>query len=144
VIAPVHLDGDPQHAGFHFRASQEVPDKTAKQTYYIRPDGAGKFGETRNWPGQKTHINLPWDACCFVLGDQRYTVAYLDRPDNPKEARFSERDYGRFGSYFVKDLNAGDRLRVKYRIWLQEGEMKGEEIARLSADFVEPPTVTVK
>jgi len=144
VIAPVHLDGDPQHAGFHFRASQEVPDKTAKQTYYIRPDGPGKFGETRNWPGQKTHVNLPWDALCFVLHDQRYTVAYLDRPDNPKEARFSERDYGRFGSYFVKDLQEGDRLTVRYRLWLQEGEMKGDEIARLSADFTDPPKVTVK
>ena len=144
VIAPVHLDGDPQHAGFHFRASQEVPDKTAKQTYYVRPDGAGKFGETRNWPGQKTHINLPFDACSFVIGDQRYTVAYLDRPDNPKEARFSERDYGRFGSYFVKDLNKGDTLKVRYRIWVQEGEMKPEDVARLSTDFVEPPTVTVQ
>ncbi len=144
VITPVQLDGDPQHAGFHFRASQEVPDKTAKQTYYIRPDGPGKFGETRNWPGQKTHVNLPWDACCFVLGDLRYTVAYLDRPENPKEARFSERDYGRFGSYFEKKLGKGDVLKVKYRLWLQEGEMKVEDIARLSADFVEPPTVTVK
>jgi hypothetical protein len=144
AIAPVHLDGDPQHAGFHFRASQEVPDKTAKQTYYIRPDGPGNFGATRNWPDQKTHVNLPWDALCFVLDSQRYTVAYLDRPDNPKEARFSERDYGRFGSYFVKDLRDGETLQVRYRLWVQEGEMKGDEIARLSADFVTPPKVTVK
>jgi hypothetical protein len=144
VITPVQLDGDPQHAGFHFRASQEVPDKTAKQTYYVRPDGAGKYGETRNWPGQKTHVNLPWDACCFVIGDQRYTVAYLDRPENPKEARFSERDYGRFGSYFEKKLDKGDKLSVKYRLWLQEGEMKGDEIARLSTDFTDPPKVTIQ
>jgi hypothetical protein len=144
VLAPVHLDGDPQHAGFHFRASQEVPDKTAKQTYYIRPDGPGKFGETRNWPGQKTHINLPWDGLCIVLNDQRYTIAYLDRPDNPKEARFSERDYGRFGSYFVKTLEKDDVLKVRYRIWLQEGEMKGDEIAPLAADFVDPPKASVK
>lgn len=144
VIAPVHLDGDPQHAGFQFRASQEVPDKTAKQTYYVRPDGVGRFGETRNWPAQKSHANLNWDACSFVLGDQRYTVAYLDRPDNPKEARFSERDYGRFGSTFVKDLNKGESLKVRYRIWLQEGEMKVDQVAHLSADFVEPPTVTVR
>src|SRR5882672_3175720 len=144
VLAPVQLDGDPQHAGFHFRASQEVPDKTAKQTYYIRPDGPGKFGETRNWPGQKTHVNLPWDALCFVLHDQRYTVAYLDRPENPKEARFSERDYGRFGSYFEKKLNKGDKLSVKYRLWLQAGEMKVDEVARLAADFVDPPKGTVQ
>lgn len=144
IITPVKLDGDPQHAGFHFRASAEVAEKTAKQTYYIRPDGAGKFGETRNWPGNKEHLNLPWDAMCFVMNDKRYTMAYLDRPDNPKEARFSERDYGRFGSYFQKTLEKGDKLSVRYRLWLQEGEMKGDEIARLSADFVDPPKVTVK
>jgi hypothetical protein len=143
VIAPVLLDGDPQHAGFHFRASQEVPDKTAKQTYYVRPDGPGKYGETRNWPGQKTHVNLPWDACSFLLGDTRYTVAYLDRPDNPKEARFSERDYGRFGSYFEKKLEKDDTLKVKYRLWLQSGEMKVEDVQRLADDFNDPPKVSV-
>ena len=30
-------------------------------------------------------------AISFVLGDQRYTGVYIDRPDNPKPARFSER-----------------------------------------------------
>src|SRR6185295_612899 len=144
VIAPVKLDGDPQHAGFHFRAAAEVAEKTNKQTYYLRPDGQGKFGETRNWPGQKTHADLAWDAMSFVIGDQRYTVAYLDRPENPKEARFSERDYGRFGSYFQKTLQSGEKLNVRYRLWLQEGEMKGDEVARLSADFTDPPKVTVK
>jgi hypothetical protein len=144
VIAPVKLDGDPQHAGFHFRAAAEVAEKTNKQTYYIRPDGADKFGATRNWPAQKEHVNLAWDAMCFVLNDQRYTVAYLDRPDNPKEARFSERDYGRFGSYFQKTLEKNDKLVVRYRLWLQAGEMKGDDVARLSADFVDPPKAAVK
>jgi len=144
VLAPIKLDGDPQHAGFHFRADNEVADKTAKQTIFVRPDGAGKPGETRNWPGQKDHANLPWDAMSFVLGEKRYTVAYLDRPQNPKEARFSERDYGRFGSYFVHTLEEGKTLDVRYRLWLQEGEMKPEEVAAKSADFLDPPKVTVK
>ncbi|RPH35039.1 MAG: hypothetical protein EHM91_17725, partial [Planctomycetota bacterium] len=142
VIAPIQLDGDPQHAGFHFRAAAEVVEKTAKQTYYLRPSGPDKFGATRNWPGNKDHVNLPWNAMSMVIGDQRYTVAYLDRPDNPKESRFSERDYGRFGSYFEKKLEKDDKLSVRYRIWLQAGEMKGEEVARLSVDFLEPPKVT--
>src|SRR5262249_51272230 len=122
----VHLDGDPQHAGFHFRAADAVARKSAKQTYFLRPDGAGKPGATRNSdPKTKTGpVNLPWDAMCFVLGGQRYTVASLDRPDTPKEARFSERDYGRFGSYFVYALT-DKPLDLKYRIWLQKGEMKG-------------------
>jgi len=140
----VKVGGDPQHAGFHFRADNEVAATTKNQTYYVRPDGAGKPGETRNWPGQKTHANLPWDAMSFVLGTQRYTVAYLDRPENPKEARFSERDYGRFGSYFETEFDEKKTLDVRYRLWLQEGEMTVEQVAASSADFVDPPKVTVK
>src|SRR5262249_8847135 len=35
---PVKLDGDPQHAGFHFRADKAVAEKAAAaQTIYIRP-----------------------------------------------------------------------------------------------------------
>ncbi len=142
-LAPVKLDGDPQHAGFHFRADGEVADKTSRLTHYIRPDGAGKPGETRNWPGQKDHVNLPWNAMSFVLGDDRYTVAMLDRPDNPKEARFSERDYGRFGSYFARTLEAGQTLLVRYRLWLQKGDLTPDSVASRSADFLNPPESAV-
>lgn len=142
--SPVHLDGDPQHAGFHFRADNEVAAETKGQTYYVRPDGVGAPGQTRNWPGNKDHVNLPWNAMSFVRGGERYTAAYLDRPQNPKEARFSERDYGRFGSYFVYDLDGEKSLDVRYRIWLQPGEMTVPAVAARSADFVEPVGVTVR
>ena len=33
----VKVDGDPQHAGFQFRASGEVAEKTKNQTYYLGP-----------------------------------------------------------------------------------------------------------
>ncbi|MBX3413851.1 MAG: PmoA family protein [Pirellulales bacterium] len=143
VLGPVKLDGDPQHAGFHFRADNEVAETTKSQTYYVRPDGQGKPGETRNWPDQRDHVNLPWNALSFVLGDERYTACILDQPTNPKEARFSERDYGRFGSYFEYDVTEEHPLVVRYRVWLQRGEMTPEQVAALSADFVEPPTVKV-
>ena len=68
---PVRLDGDPQHAGFHFRADNEVANSTKDLTYYLRPDGVGEPGETRNWPNQSDFVNLPWNAMSFVLGDQR-------------------------------------------------------------------------
>lgn len=139
----VHLDGDPQHAGFQFRASQEVPDKTAKQTYYLRPDGKDKPGSFRNWPQSKQHENLPWNALSFVLGERRYTAVYLDHPKNPKPARYSERDYGRFGSYFAADVEPDKPLTVNYRLWLQEGEMTVEQAKALSRQFVEPATATV-
>jgi hypothetical protein len=144
VSGTVKVDGDPQHSGFHFRASQEVAERTKSQTIYIRPDGTDKPGATRNWPDQKNHVNLPWNAMSFVLGEKRYTAAYLDRPDNPKEARFSERDYGRFGSYFVAEKKPEKPLAVRYRLWLQPGKMEGKDVAALDAAFVTPATVVVK
>jgi hypothetical protein len=143
---PVKLDGDPQHAGMHFRADNEVFAKTSEQTIFVRPDGTGKPGETRNWDPETRRgpVNLPWDAMSFVLRSKRYTVAYLDHPKNPKESRQSEREYGRFGSYFEYTLGKDKPLRVNYRLWLQEGLMKPEEIAVLSTSFVEPVGVSVK
>jgi len=141
----VRIDGDPQHAGFQFRAHNDVDAYTTNETIYVRPDGIGKPGETRNWNPQ-THqgpVNLPWNAMSFVLGAQRYTVAYLDHPGNPKEARFSEREYGRFGSYFEYTIEPDKPLTVNYRLWLQEGLMQPEEVAALSHNFLDPVKVTV-
>lgn len=143
-IGAVKLDGDPQHAGFHFRADNEVNDKTAKQTVYVRADGAGKPGETRNWPGRKDHVNLPWNAMSFVLGEKRYTAVYLDRPENPKESRFSERDYGRFGSYFATEVKPEQPLLVRYRLWIQEGQPDVAACAAKHADFIDPPKTAVR
>jgi hypothetical protein len=152
VSGTVKLDGDPQHAGFHFRASNEVSVDTKarvaakgkSQTYFLRPDGPDKPGATRNWPDNKGHVNLPWDAMSFVLGNQRYTAAYLDRPDNPKEARYSERDYGRFGSYFVAEATNEKPVKVRYRVWLQRGEMSVADVQALSDAFVDGNAVAVK
>jgi hypothetical protein len=145
AAGPVKLDGDPQHAGLHFRADNEVFARTSAQTIFVRPDGTGKPAETRNWdPGTRQGpSNLLWDAMSFVLKGKRYTVAYLDHPSNPKEARQSEREYGRIGSYFEYTLEKDRPLTVRYRLWLQEGLMKPEEIAALSTSFVEPVEVVV-
>jgi hypothetical protein len=142
-VGIVKVDGDPQHAGFHFRADNEVAEKSSGETIFIRPDGAGEPGKTRNWPEVKGHVNLPWNAMSFVLGGQRYTAAYLDRPSNPKEARYSEREYGRIGSYFVAEATPEKPLLVGYRLWLQEGLMKGDAVAALDADFADPVKATV-
>ena len=142
----VKLDGDPQHAGVQFRADNEVFAKTSDQTIFVRPDGVGKPGETRNWEPstRKGPVNLPWNAMSFLLKSKRYTVAYLDHPKNPKEARFSEREYGRFGSYFEYTLEKDKPLTVRYRFWLQDGLMKPEEVAALSTNFIEPVEATAK
>ncbi|MCO6042514.1 PmoA family protein [Aeoliella sp. ICT_H6.2] len=142
-IDKIHLDGDPQHAGVQFRASQKVADETAKQTYYVRTDGKGKPGETRNWnhtkkddPVNGETTNRPWLAMSVVIDGARYTVLYLDHPDNPKPAHYSERDYGRFGSYFVTDVTPDKPLDVKYRYFIKPGEMTVDECQKLHDEFV--------
>jgi len=134
----VKLDGDPQHAGFHFRANAAVED-VAKQTYFLRPDGKGELGEERNWDPKtkKGPVNLPWNAMSFVLDGKRRTVLYLDHPDNPKEARQSERTYGRIGTYFEHALKPNKPLFVRYRLWIQDGEMTGEQCEAWSRAFVD-------
>ena len=149
----VKLDGDPQHAGLHFRANQdvaqviEVEKAAAKKenravklpdTYYLRPDGQGKPGEYRNWDAKtkdpKT-INVPWNACSFVSQGQRYTVLRMSHPDNPKDSRGSERDYARFGDYFEHELTPKTPLKVQYRFWIQPGEMTKDQCEALYNGF---------
>src|SRR5207302_6702383 len=92
VDQPIKLDGDPQHAGFHFRADNEVNEKSKKETYYLRTDGRGTPGDTRNWDPKTKQgpVNLPWDAMSFIIDGKRYTAVYLDHPRNPQEPRLSE------------------------------------------------------
>ena len=93
VAGAVHLDGDadnPHHAGFHFRAANEVATKTHGETYYLRPDAIGKPGKEVSWGPEHPDplsLNQPWKGMSFVVGGKRYTAAILDRPDNPKESR---------------------------------------------------------
>ncbi|HYV39308.1 MAG TPA: DUF6807 family protein [Gemmataceae bacterium] len=142
----VKLQGDPQHAGFQFRAHNDVHEqKNDKLTYYLRPDGKGKLGDTRNWdPKKGGPVNLPWDAGSFMIGSIRYTVAYLNHPTNPGQSRWSERDYARFGCYFEYDLTEKNPLVVNYRVWLQDGEMTVDQVNELYKAFTQPPKVTIK
>jgi len=146
IDEPIKLDGDPQHAGFHFRASSKVETEAAQQTYYLRPDGKGEMGKTRNWDAKgkdaKT-INLPWNAMSFVLGGQRYTLLRINHPGNPTDTRGSERDYGRFGDYFEYTLTKEKPLNLQYRVWLQEGEMTVEQCNAMADAFVHPPKAVV-
>jgi hypothetical protein len=145
LASGVKLDGDPQHAGFHFRASAAM-EKNTKQTYFLRPEGKGNLGEERNWDPKtkKGPVNLPWDAMCFELEGKRYSVLYLDHPNNPKEARQSERCYGRIGTYFVYELTPQKPLVVHYRLWIQEGELTTEQCEAMSRAFTQQAKVVAK
>jgi hypothetical protein len=141
VRGTVTLDGDPHHAGFQFRADDEV-SKRRKEVYFLRTTGKGNLGEEKNDASMR---NLPWNAMSFLLGETRYTALYIDSPRNPKPSLYSERTYGRFGSTVGKQVlrDDGPTLDLNYRIWLQAGEMTVEQANSLAAAFAEPPTCKV-
>jgi hypothetical protein len=116
-LADVELNGDPEHAGFQFRPSQEVAtNKSAK--YLFHKDGLNL----------KKDKDLPWVAESFQTGGKQYFVQYICAPSNPKGNTYSAyRDYGRFGAYFVHTINKGETLKLDYRITIGEGELPSRE-----------------
>ena len=143
----IRLDGDPQHAGFHFRANQEVASNGKRETRYLRPDGPGNDGETRNWDAKEKDpraINLPWNAMSFLTGGKRYTTLRVNHPANPGESRGSEREYGRFGDYMEYTLTPEKPLKLRYRVWIQPGEMTVAQCEAIARGFVSPPEVAAR
>ena len=118
----ITLRGDRQHAGFQFRAAQEVA--AAKGARYIRPAGfpeqaaAFQVGDKDQPP---KHVDLGWLAMTFQVQKKRYTVEYFSDPDLPKPARYSERPYGRFGAYFRTKLTVEKPLVMRYRVNVTTG-----------------------
>lgn len=118
----IELNGDRQHAGFQFRAAQEVAEE--KSARYIRPRGfpqqadAVQVGDQGDPP---KHINLPWFAMTYPLGDERYTVEYFEDPSLPKPSLYSERPYGRFGAFFKTTLEPDEPLTMRYRLIVSRG-----------------------
>ena len=119
----ITLDGDRQHAGFQFRADQPVADSNGGT--YLRPatfpqgEAAIQVGDKGDPPA---HINLGWFALSYELNKQRYTVEYFDNPNLPKPSLFSERPYGRFGTFFKTTLKADTPLEMQYRVIVGRGK----------------------
>lgn len=140
---PVMLNGDRQHAGAQFRASQEVAENE-KATRYLRPE------KWKNLPPDQEvntpeHKGLPWNAIQFKLGDQPFTVAYLSAPANPKDAEFSERLYGRLGEFFPWELKDDNRLTVHYRFWITAThDVTRERVETKYNDLAHPLKVELK
>jgi hypothetical protein len=105
---PVKLEGDVQHAGFHFRAAQEVYDRQ-KQSAYLLPQGAVlKKGDV--------YEQCNWVVCQFNIGETRYAVAHFNDPKNATPVQYSTRAYGRFGAFSKTEIGAGQTLNLRYRV----------------------------
>ncbi len=138
VNGDVFLDGDPEHAGFQYRPHDDVAKggKDVKAVYLFHKDGIDAHKDK----------DLPWAAMSYGLNGKRYSVLYMDYPDNPKPVIYSAyRDYGRFGAFFKKKINDGDTLTLRYRIWISEGRMPERvKLANKYLEFVDGPKVEVE
>jgi hypothetical protein len=137
VAGDVFLGGDPEHAGVHYRAHNDVADggPDVKATYLFHADGIDALKDE----------NLPWAAMSYGLNGRRYSVQHMNHPDNPKPSKYSAyRDYGRFGAFFTKQLKAGEVLPLRYRILIVEATMPPREnLADNYSAFAAPPQATV-
>jgi hypothetical protein len=137
VSGDVLLDGDPEHAGFQYRPHDGIAkgDKDVKATYMFHKDGIDAHKDE----------NLPWAAMSYGLNGKRYSVLYMDCPDNPKPVIYSAyRDYGRFGAFFKKKIDDGDTLTLRYRIWIIEGQMPERiKLANKYSEFIDGPKVEI-
>ena len=71
----------------------------------------------------------------------------MDHPKNPRPTVYSTRYYGRFGAYFEKDLKKGEKLELRYRIFIVDTKKHSDvSVARYEKkywDYIEPSKVTV-
>lgn len=129
------LDGDPEHAGVHFRPRNDIdPSKTS----YVFPADDPK-------PHKDT--DYPWVGETFTYKDGKtYSVVEMSSPTNPKGARWSAyRDYGRMGAFIKHEMKAGETLALKYRFLIADGEMPSAEAVEKSYnDFTGESNVAPK
>jgi hypothetical protein len=110
----VLLDGDPEHAGFQFRAHNDVAEGPPedKATYLFHEEGIDP----------RTDTDLPWAVMSFGLNGKRYWVQHMNHPQNPSPTVYSAyRDYGRFGAFPRAEIRKGKTLTLRYRLLIGEG-----------------------
>lgn len=138
----ISLDGDRQHAGVQFRASQQVADHE-QTSRYLRPQGWEDLPPEEQINTEE-HMDLPWNALQCTVNDQRFTIAYLTHPTNPDQAEMSERLYGRFGEFFPYEISESTPLELMYRWWITKGDdVSREQVHVKYLDYVDMPDVRV-
>lgn len=118
AVRDLHLGGDLQHAGIHFRAHRDVDNRRSETVYFWDPevDAGG---------GRIVNPDMRWCRFIYPIGDRWYTTIQLNAPGNPTE-ELSWRDYGRFGFFFKREMTKGESLTVNYRFITTPATAPGE------------------
>lgn len=120
-VGKIVLDGDLQHAGLQFRASQYVADHP-EYSRYFRPKEWSDYPADEELNFTEKRLDEPWNAFQFVVEGKPYTVGYFSHPGNPPGGQMSERLYGRFGEFIPGVIIDEDNpLRLQYRFLVISG-----------------------
>lgn len=111
----VVLDGDPQHAGFQFRA-----DSSIKAFEYLGP--ADKTGTGDVWTMKNANS---WAVNLFTAKGHKYAVMQMDHPANPRPVVVSHRDYGRFGHFFTATVPEDKPVTFHFRTLVLDVDKHG-------------------
>ncbi len=119
------LGGDLQHAGVHFRASNEVAGRRKETAHFWSPAHPGTGGRivADDWQ---------WATQVFPVGERWFYVTEMTAPGNGF-TELSRRDYGRFGFFQPKELEKDAELHLHFRFVV--GEIDGLDQPHLSNDL---------
>ena len=139
---PVTLDGNADHGGVQYRAHNDVAIDApgSKKAHYYSTQNIDSI-DSESSPD----YNLPWVAMSYGLNNKTYSILQMDNPKNPDPTIWSAyRDYGRFGPFFRKNLDANETLSIQYRFWISEDEMPDRDVLSSKyATYIDPVQIQI-
>uniref|UniRef100_UPI00286BC02D DUF6807 family protein n=1 Tax=Armatimonas sp. TaxID=1872638 RepID=UPI00286BC02D len=110
------FDGDPEHAGLHFRPT-DATDRA--NTVYLYPKAEANAHKDRDYP---------WVGMTYTAEGQKYSVVMLSHPSNPGGTAWSAyRNYGRFGAFYKTAIKKDETLKIQARFVVYKGELPSPE-----------------
>jgi Methane oxygenase PmoA len=116
VAGDTIFDGDPEHAGLHFRPT-DATDRA--NTIYLYPKAGANAHKDRDYP---------WVGMTYTAEGQKYSVVMLSHPQNPTGTAWSAyRNYGRFGAFYKTAIKKDETLKIQARFVVYKGELPSPE-----------------
>lgn len=117
VAGDTVFDGDPEHAGLHFRPTDST-DRA--NTVYLYPKAEANAHKDRDYP---------WVGMTYTAEGQKYSVVMLSHPSNPTNTLWSAyRNYGRFGAFYKTQVKQGETLKIQARFIVYRGELPEPQV----------------
>lgn len=125
VAGDTVLDGDPEHAGLHFRPT-DATDR--KATLYLYPKADANAHKDRDYP---------WVGMTYTAEGKTYSIVMLSHPTNPTGTAWSAyRNYGRFGAFYKTTIPKGETLTLRARFLAYQGALpSADTIQKLWNDY---------